>query len=158
MIKIREKTIMTFTHRKIKSRKYKGFDIKFCEMMVNDKNKQVSALYMSPRHKETIFDAKADNENKAFEKIKKIIDEKEKGPIPKFKPYCRDCKKTLTEKNIFPYSYTLPNGKKKFFCKECTRMDMMIPKRDFLKEIRWNEKNSDHKAAIKKDKIIWKKT
>ena len=33
-------------------------------------------------------------------------------------------------------------------------MDMMIPKRDFLNEIKWNEKNSDYKAIIEKDKII----
>tara|TARA_B100000315_G_C14309944_1_gene465871 strand:- start:224 stop:676 length:453 start_codon:yes stop_codon:yes gene_type:complete len=148
---------MTFTHRKIKSKKYKGFNITFCEMMINGEKKQVSALYMSPRHKETVFEAKADDENIAFEKIKKVIDSKEKGSIPKFKPYCWDCKKTLTEENLFPYSYTLHIGKKKFFCKECTRMDMMIPKKDFLKEIKWNEKNSDHRAVIENDKIVWKK-
>jgi len=94
----------TFTHRKIKSKKYKGFDIKFCEIKTDDST-TVSALYKSPRHKEKIFEAKASDENKAFEKIKKIINLKEKGLIPKHKPYCDICKKTLTEKNLYPYTY-----------------------------------------------------
>lgn len=154
---MKSKRIMNFTNRKIKSKKYKEFKINFCEMQVNGEKIVVSARYMSPRHKETVFEAKADNENIAFKKIKKVINSKEKGPIPKFKPYCWDCKKKLTEENLFPYNYTLHNGKKKFFCKECTRMDMMIPKRDFLKEIKWNEGNSNYKAVIDNDKIIWKK-
>ena len=144
------------THRKIKPQKYKGFEVRFHEMMIEGKP-EVSALYRSPRFKQEVFEVTAIDEHKAFEKIKKLIDKQEKGQIPKFKPYCDDCEKTLTEENIFPYSYTPHNGKKRFFCKECTRMHMMIPKRDFLKEIRWNEKNSNHKAIIEKDKIIWRK-
>jgi len=155
---MKKRKIVSFTNRKIKPCKYKGFQITFSEVLVSGKKTNVTACYISPRHKETVFTAKASDENRAFEKIKKIIDKKEKGKISKFsKPYCYECTTYLNEKNLYPYTHLIFKGKKKYFCKECTRRDMMIPKKEFEKQFISDKKYNDQKAVILGSRIIWKK-
>jgi hypothetical protein len=145
-----------YTLRKIKPREYKGFKIGFCEEKI-DGSLVVWAQYRTFRLKSPYRAAKGKDEDIAFNRIKKIIDKKEKGPIPKFKPYCWGCQKTLTVENLYPYTNTISMGEMKFYCKECTRTDMMLTKTQFLKEIENSEKITFPKAVFENDgNIVWK--
>lgn len=145
------------TNREIHPEEYKGLKINFREFMVDGRKTQVHALYCSPRHKEKIFEAIADNESEVLEKIKEMIDEKEVGEIPKFKPSCYECKDDLTVENLYPCGYSEVEGKKRYFCKECMRKDMMLTEKEFAKEMEKNEKEATHKAVLEGDKVVWKK-
>lgn len=150
-------TTLKSTNREIKSEEYNGLKINFRELLVDDEKTQVHALYSSPRHKERIFEAIADNESEAFEKIKKVIDEKEQGEIPQFKPFCWECKEDLTSKTLYVYMYWEEDGKKRYFCKKCARNNMMATEEEFDKKMEKYEKETTHKAVLDGGEVVWKK-
>ena len=141
-------------HRKIPSKRYKHFLIKFSEWQNKEMDIDFVAIYRSKNLNGMRFSAKSNNIDESFDKLKKIINKKEKQK-PRTNIYCYDCGVKLTKNNLFPFTYREYQNEKKFLCKKCVQCDMMINDKEFKKELKWNEKHCDCKAIIKKGKMRW---